>query len=60
MKLRGLDQVKRDALIEALTQTAGNVTAACRILKISRPTAYDWIQRFELTVTRSAQVVTPS
>lgn len=36
---------KKKAMIVALQQTMGNITQACKIVKIDRTTHYDWLDK---------------
>jgi len=36
--------VKKKAMVEALTKSLGNVTAACKAVGIFRSTHYDWLE----------------
>ncbi len=51
-KLRTLREVRaqaeREAVTQALAQTRGNISAAAKLLAVSRPTFYDLLKRFEM------------
>ena len=43
------DEADRRAILAALARTEGNISAASRLLGISRPTLYDLIRQHDLT-----------
>jgi two-component system NtrC family response regulator len=43
------DRAERDALVDALVKTRGNITQASRLLAVSRPTVHGLIDRYDLS-----------
>jgi hypothetical protein len=50
------NNIKKRAMIEALTKTLGNVAAACKQLSIVRQTHYNWLESDQEYATSVANI----
>jgi len=48
MTLKSIDKIKRESLIQALQDTKWNIAKTAKILKISRPTVYSQINKWNI------------
>ena len=46
----------REALVRALNESEGNMTATARRFGVTRQTVYDWVQREGITIERRTVV----
>jgi len=46
--LKSIDKIKRESLIQALQDTKWNIAKTAKILKISRPTVYSQINKWNI------------
>jgi len=48
LSLKSIDKIKRESLIQALQETKWNISKAAKILGISRPTIYNYINKWNI------------